>query len=244
MVAAALAQVGEFSFILAGIGRDQKLIGEDLYSLVISSSLISIFFSPFLVALGDRAVELTKRQGVLERMFKGRAHASEEVPLSGLAGHTIVGGYGRVGRELVETLENEGIQTVVVEHNPAVARELARRGIPYVYGDIADQSVLKEAGLGTARLLALTLPDPVAIRGVVQAALALNPKIELVVRVHYVSEIAKLRSSEPVHFVHPEFEAGLHFARHALTVYGLDLDRAGEHIETRRVQHYGGADAD
>jgi CPA2 family monovalent cation:H+ antiporter-2 len=237
MVGVTLAQVGEFSFILAGVGLGAGVIGQDLYSVVISSALVSIFLSPFLMGLGDRLLHhpvMTSARPAAVVAQDGHA------PQPALRDHAIVAGYGRVGRELVEALQDQGIPVVVIEQDPAAVRVLAARGIRYVFGDVSMADILSEAGTNHARLLALTMPDASAVRAAARNATRLNQGITMVARVRYTEEMAGLRGERPVWFVHPEFEAGLHFTRHALAVYGLDTEEANERLEARRARHYEG----
>ena len=128
---------------------------------------------------------------------------------------------------------------MVIEHNPALAREMERRGMRYIYGDVAERSVLVEAGIGRTNSLAFTICDTVAKKDILRLVEELNPNVRVVVRVHYLQEMDSLRGDRAVSFVHPEFEASMDFVQQALLVYGLDEAQAAEHVRARREQYYG-----
>jgi len=238
MVAVTLAQVGEFSFILAGVGLTNGLIDDHLYSVVVSAALVSIFLNPFLIDLAGRSIEWVRRRARLAQFFAERPGDMPAVEgHDELAGHAIVAGYGRVGRELVEALTQEGIAVVVIDHDPAAIRDLGRNKVRHVYGDAADREALRTAGLGRARLLAFTIPDPAAVRGLLRMADRANSDLQVIVRVHHAEEMTAI-GHLGVQFVHPEFEAGLHFVRHALELYGLNPEESAERLNVRRAQHY------
>jgi CPA2 family monovalent cation:H+ antiporter-2 len=191
-VGAALAQIGEFSFILSGTAVARGLLPAEGRDLVLAAALISIVLQPALfraaAALGPRL----ERLRFLRAWHASRGAArSEQAPR--LERHAIIVGHGRVGSILAAALRSQGIPYVVIEQNLHFAELLRRDGIPVVYGDAAWPEVLDAARPERARLLAIAVPEQASARRILAAARRANPEIELVVRTHSAAEADWLR---------------------------------------------------
>jgi CPA2 family monovalent cation:H+ antiporter-2 len=199
-VGASLAQIGEFSFILAGLGVSLGLLSPEGQSLVVAAALISITLNPLLFA----AIEPV--QGWI-RARSSRARAAElsddplaELPASAeperLAGHVVVVGHGRVGRRVAESLLANGIPFVVAEQNREEVERLRARNVLAVSGDAMDPAVLIQAHVARAGLLVIATPDTSQVRRMVEIARALNPRIGVLLRTHTDEETEMLRREQ------------------------------------------------
>ncbi len=197
MVAASLAQIGEFSFILAGLGVSLGLLPTSGMSLVLAGALISIALNPFLFA----AVEPVRRwllgRSARARRLEQRDDPYAELPMSTerryLAGQVVLVGYGRVGRRIAKTLDERAIPYVVADANRELVEDLRQQGKAAVSGNAADPAVLIQAHIAEAAMLVVAVPDALHIRQMTETARTLNPTIEIVLRTHSEEESELLR---------------------------------------------------
>ncbi len=196
-VSASLAQIGEFSFILAGLGLSLGLLPQEGTSLVLAGALISIALNPLLFAVAEPFRRWVLEHSHLARQLEQRDDPYAELPMSTerryLEGQVVIVGYGKLGRRIARALKTRGIAFVVAEQNREMVEVLRRRGVPAVSGNAAEPSVLIQAHIAEAAMLVVTTPDLPAIRKMVDTARALNPNIEVVLRAHNRDESAILR---------------------------------------------------
>jgi CPA2 family monovalent cation:H+ antiporter-2 len=152
--------------------------------------------------------------------------------------HAVVCGYGRVGSQLVDSLERRRIPFLVIEYDPELVAVLRTRGAPVIYGDASNPGVLDHAGLDRASLLAALLPDPAATELIVRRARASNPRLDIVARARDAEQILSLLEAGATEVVQPEFEAGVEVIRHALRRYGVDGAELNVAIAGRRRAFY------
>ena len=191
-VAASLAQIGEFSFILAGLGVSLGLLPKEGMSLVLAGALISIAINPFVFAAIKPVRQWASRNSALARRLESRDDPYAELPMSTerkyLEGQVVLVGYGRVGRRIAAALDDRGIPYVVTEQNREQVETLRKRGIAAVAGNAADPSALIQAHIADAAMLVIATPDPVGVRRMAEIARKLNPSIEIVLRTHSEDE--------------------------------------------------------
>lgn len=196
-VAASLAQIGEFSFILAGLGLSLGLLPPEGMSLVLAGALISIALNPLLFTLIDPVRNWVLDHSDMARQLEARDDPYAELPGDTeekyLAGQVVLVGYGRVGHRIAEALNERGIPYVVAEQNREEVEALRKRGIAAVSGNAADPAVLIQAHIAEAAMLVIATPDPIGVRKMAETARLLNPRIEVVLRTHNEMESELLR---------------------------------------------------
>lgn len=196
-VAVSLAQIGEFSFILAGLGMALGLLPAEGMSLVLAGALISIALNPFLFAAVAPLQRWLLARSALARRLDSREDPFAALPMSTerkyLEGQVVLVGYGRVGKRIGQALEERGIPYVVAEQNRELVEDLRKQGIAAVSGNATDPSVLIQAHIKDASLLVVATPDPLNVRQMVDTARTLNPGIEIVLRTHSEDESQLLR---------------------------------------------------
>ena len=195
-VSASLAQIGEFSFILAALGVSLKLLPNEGQSLILAGALISITLNPLVFAAIEPLLRWIRSRSALARQLESRDDPLAELPMSTeqkyLAKQVVLVGYGRVGRRVADALQQRGQPFVVADVNRERVEELRARGLPAVVGDAADPAVLIQAHIAEARQLVIAVPDPVGAPKMIETARTLNPGIECVVRCHNEDEAALL----------------------------------------------------
>ena len=198
-VSASLAQIGEFSFILAALGVSVKLLPPEGQSLILAGALISIALNPFVfAAIGPLQNWLRSRSEFarsLDRIDDPLAALPHATDPKYLSQQVVVVGYGRVGRRICEAMQSHHIPYVVAEQNRELIESLRARRIPAVLGDAAEPAVLVQAHIARASVLVIATPDTIGVRQMIINARTLNPKIEVLVRSHNEEE-ARLIESE------------------------------------------------
>ena len=219
-VSASLAQIGEFSFILAGLGVSLKLLPAEGQSLILAAALISIALNPLVFHGIEPAQAWIRSRSKLARALVRPRDPPAELPLTveqeRLTGHAVLVGYGRVGRRIAEALIEHGISVVVAEQNRELVEQLRERGIPAVSGDASEPAVLIQAHIARARMLIIATPDTFRARKMLAIARMLNPSVETVVRTHGDEESALLRKEKAGKVFMGEHELALGMTRHVL----------------------------
>jgi CPA2 family monovalent cation:H+ antiporter-2 len=217
---AGLFQIGEFSFVLAAAALSAGVISREVYDLTLSSAVITILLTP--LAMGGVSILYRKlSQGErFARVLANRTdpYFSREFQL---ANHVVICGYDRVGRNLSKILERRGFSYLVIDNDPKSIEELNSRDIPCVYGDASNPEILSRVLLNKAKVLVVTFADPIGTELAVRNALAINPKLDIVARIHSDEEISKLRDIGVAELVRPDFETSLEVIRHTLHRFGL-----------------------
>ena len=230
----ALAQVGEFSFVLAGVGRANGFLTGDIFQAFIASSILTILATPFLIQaspgladLGARRLHWKKRAP--EEKGSGPRHE----------GHLIIAGYGLNGRNLAHVLKEAGIPYVILELNPVTVREAAAEGEPIIYGDVSRRTILEEAGIGRAKGIVFAISDPLMTQRGVKAVKALNPDAFVIVRTRYAAEIDRLLRLGADDVIPEEFETSIEIFTRVLERYHVPRNVVEAEVKVLRGECYG-----
>ncbi|MCC6315674.1 MAG: cation:proton antiporter, partial [Thermomicrobiales bacterium] len=237
LVAALLAQMGEFSFVLAGVGMADGVIDQHQYEMILAAALGSILLAPGVLAAAPALVRIAHRlPGVV---WSERTQVGLEPVETPVGDHAVICGYGRIGTQLAIALEERGLSYSAIDLNPAVIRTLRQRGVRAIYGDAGAEPVLERAGVRSARVLALAMPDLVAARAAARAARRLQPEIHVIARANAGTEMILLSRAGADEVVQPEFEASLEFAFRVLRWFDVPEHEAQATIERQRMDFYG-----
>jgi monovalent cation:H+ antiporter-2, CPA2 family len=187
VISAGLAQIGEFAFILSGLGIALNVLPVEARDLILGASILSIFANPLLFTLADR---LKARYAPAPLPAAARAEA--ELQPTELEDHAVLVGYGRVGQLVGETLKREGWPLLVIEDATDIVERLRAEGIEVVSGNAAEHRVLMAANLKDAKLLLVAIPNGFEAGQIVEQARAANPHIDIVARAHFDAEVEYL----------------------------------------------------
>jgi CPA2 family monovalent cation:H+ antiporter-2 len=222
-VSASLAQIGEFSFILAGLGVSLNLMPIEGQSLILAGAIISIGVNPLVFYAVEPAQSWIRKRSklaqVVERPDDPLAVLPMTVELTLLTGHVVLVGYGRVGRRIAEALAADGISFVVAEANREIVEKLREKGIPAVSGDASDPNVLIQAHIQRARMLVIAIPDTLDVRRMIEIARTVNPRIETAVRTHSEEEATLLEKENAGKVFLGEHELALSMIQFVLDRY-------------------------
>ncbi len=230
-----LAQVGEFAFVLLKSGSDRGLVGGTTYQVALAVILLTMGVTPLLVAAAPRWGRALGR--------RGREGGPKESRLGGrktaLTDHLVIVGYGLVGRNVARAATAAGIPHLGLEMNSETVKSARSRGEPVFYGDAVHESVLRSAGVGSARVLAVAIADPVAIRTVVAAARRMNPALHLIVRTRFVRDLEELVALGADQVIPEEFETSVEIFTRVLGAYLVakgDIDAVAADIRAEGYQ--------
>jgi CPA2 family monovalent cation:H+ antiporter-2 len=230
-VAAGLAQIGEFSFIVATLGLSLGIFPAEGFQVVVAGALVSITLNPFLFRIIDPAVERVARSPRWSRALDRRgSDVPRRTPPTAdqrLRGHAVICGYGRVGRLISSALARRGFEYIVITDDRRQVDRLRAAGVPAVFGDAANPELLVHAGLPVARVVVVALRDPHASRIISERARELNPNVALIVRTHNEDEAMRLRDDDPrVQPVYSELELAVQMTRYTLRRFGISMNEA------------------
>ncbi len=192
LVAVALAQIGEFSFILANLGIWLGVMTEHARQLILATSIISILLNPLAFAARSWWLARHHRHAAAAAPPETATEVEEELPQTSLSGHVVLVGYGRVGRLIGPVLRERGWPLLVIENAEDAVEQLGAAGIEVIDGNAADPRVLRAANLPEAKLLLVAIPDAFEAGQIVEQARAVNPRLEVVARAHFDAEVEHL----------------------------------------------------
>ena len=219
-VSASLAQIGEFSFILASLGVALELLPTEGQNLILAGAFISIALNPLVFQVIEPAQARIRSRSNLARALERSDDPLAELPMTvdqnRLTGHIVLVGYGRVGRRIGEALIERDVPIVVAEQNREIVELLRERGIPAVSGDASEPAVLIQAHIARAQMLVIATPDTFGTRKMIEIARTLKPDVETIVRTHSNEEAALLRNEKAGKVFIGEHELALGMTRHVL----------------------------
>jgi len=238
-----LAQVGEFSFLLAGAGRAEGVLDAAAHAHFLTIAAVTMALTPFTMRLSRVLVSREQWMAWLVRYLgragRGRAaggHGDAHAPAA--TDHVILVGYGVNGQNVARVLRGLGARYVVLELNPQSVRSLRAKGELALYADATQRDVLEHAGVAAARALVVAIADPAAARQIVALARSLNPRLTIIVRTRFVSEVEHLAGLGADEVVPEEFETSLELSARVLEAYGVAPGAILREIETIRAERY------
>ena len=226
-----LAQVGEFSFVLAGVGRAQGLLTDRAFQAFLAASIFTLLLTPFLMNAWPR---------LLDRFGRRPAAAAPKGALdAGLEGHVVIAGYGLNGQNLARVLKEAGIPFIILDLNPEIVSEAAAKGERVLFGDVSSLLILRQAGIEKAKVLAFAISDPTTTRRGVRIARLLSPRVFIIVRTRYAKEIDDLYALGADAVIPEEFETSIEIFSRALEEYHVPKNVIDAQAKIIRSERYG-----
>ncbi len=225
-----LAQIGEFSFVLARTAQGYGLLDVTAYQAFLASSIVTMSLTPLMIGLGPRVAALLLKAAP---HHEGAPESSE----CGLKDHLIIIGFGVGGKNLARVAKESGIPYVILEMNPdTVARYKASE--PIRHGDASFPMVLDHLGVAQARVLSIMVSDPAGIRAIIHNARKLNPGLYIVVRSRFLGEVAPLKQLGANDVVPEEFETSIEVFARVLNYYLVPRHTIEQYVSRIREENY------
>jgi CPA2 family monovalent cation:H+ antiporter-2 len=232
----ALAQGGEFGFVLLAQTRELALVPDAALQALFAAIIVSMFATPFVIAASNRIAMRLARSEWMQRSLELHRIAVQSL---GTERHVIILGYGRNGQRLARLLEAEGLRYVALDLDPERVREAALAGDTVVFADSSRREALIAAGISRAAAVVVTFADTAAAQRVLSHVRALNPTVPVIVRAHEEGDIDKLTAAGASEVVPEAFESGLMLASHTLVWVGVPLSRVVRLMRQVRDEQYG-----
>jgi CPA2 family monovalent cation:H+ antiporter-2 len=238
MTGLALAQVGEFSFIIAQSGVSAGLLAFETYQTFLIVALFTMAATPFVIGIGPPVTGRLCNLPLLSRVARGTCDMDDEHSRQAKKDHLVIIGYGVTGRNLALTARRAGIPYNIIELNPDLVIEARRQEESVIFGDATNEGVLNHAGIRTARIVVVAINDPVAGRKIVSSCRNLNPRVSIIVRTRYVSEVGALHADGADEVIAEEFETSVEIFTIVLHKYFVPRDRIETFIKDIRADGY------
>jgi len=227
-----LFQVGEFSFVLAQVGLNTKSINTELYSLVLTLTVATMFLTPFISNLTEPIYSFFRARSKREPL------QTINLPESGLSNHVVIAGGGQVGQNIAKILERFEVEFVVIEVDFHRFEQLKTSKYPAIFGDAGQAVVLEASQIRQAKLLLITAPSALVSQTVAAQAHAIQADLKTVARAISIEHMKDLHSRGVYEVVQPEFEASLEFTRQALLQFKIPPDKIQQFMDTVRYELY------
>ncbi len=237
LVAFGLAQIGEFSFVVAAAARALGLIDSDLHAVVIAAAALTLLATPGLVAAAPALAE--HLPAPVARWLDRRATLDgAPAPPEPVKDHVVIVGFGAGGRTLARVLAEARIRYQVIEADAEIVARARRTGEPILYGDATRPEILRAAEIGRARMAVFAISDPEATRRALGLALAAAPQAHLLVRTRLVAEIERLRAAGAHEVIAEEFESSIEIFTRVLETYRVPRNVVRAQTRVLRGEDY------
>jgi len=234
--AAALCQVGEFSFILSASGLQYNLLTREDYQLFLAISIVTMLLTPFIIALAPRLTDALLKLPLPAKVRDGLYYQNPQ-PVE-VSKHLLIIGYGVNGKNVALAAKAAAIPYVIIELNPDTVKREALKGEPIYYGDATHDAVLEHAEIRSARVLVISIPDAAATQRITGAARKLNPTLHIIARTRFLQEIESLYELGANEVVPEEFETSIEIFSRVLKKYLIPREEIERFIAEIRSGSY------
>ncbi len=236
LVGLGLCQVGEFSFILAQSGLKYALINLTLYQGFLAAAIITMMLTPFLMSMAPKIADRILKFPLPARIRRGKWLEEDDTEESG--GHLIIVGYGVNGRNLARAARAANINFRVVEINAETVRKEKAEGIPIMFGDATQETVLKTAGVENAKMIVIAIHDAAATRRVITLVRRMNPTLHILVRTRFVANMEDLHNLGANEVIPEEYETSVEIFSRVLARFLVPRDVIEQMVDAMRKQDY------
>lgn len=232
-----LSQIGEFSFVLALAGKSAGLLTEYAYQMFLSSSVITMILTPFIINAAPSISAWLSSSAPLKRLERMKSREGEAHHLR-RAGHVIIIGFGVNGSNLAKVLKESDIPYVILEMNAATVKRMKKKGEPIYYGDGTSSEIMHKMGIHHAKVLVIAISDAAGTRRIVQIARHENLELHIIVRTKYIAEVDDLKRLGANEVIPEEFETSIEIFSRTLHHYHIPRNVITEHIDNIRKDSY------
>jgi CPA2 family monovalent cation:H+ antiporter-2 len=234
----ALSQVGELSFVLSWAGADHGLLAGNSYQVFLAVSVLTMAVTPFVLNLAPRAGDLFMRLPVPRRLQDGLETRidDDEVPMP--VADLLIMGYGAAGRDVASSAEGASISYRIIDIDPNVVKSEKAKGRPIFQGDVTRRNVLEKNGIRHAKIIVITISDPLTVQKVVTLARSLSSEVYIIARTRSFSEMGPLSDLGANRVVSDQFEASLGTIGRVLRKFWNDPEKINRFVAEARADHY------
>ncbi|RAP47218.1 MAG: hypothetical protein BZ135_02585 [Methanosphaera sp. rholeuAM6] len=233
-----LSQIGEFSFVLAGEGIKYGILSNQLFTMFLAVSIITMSATPFLQKTTPKIIEMFKKIPHFQVDETLTTIVHEEHYEEELEDHVVIVGFGVNGKNIARACEHYSIPYVIVDMNPLIVKKEKSLGVPIIYGDASNENVLKELKITSAKCIVIATNTYKATHETVDAARRLNPDVHIIVRTRFVKNVDELYELGADEVIPEEFETSIVMFSKVMDYYNKDVDEILETIDTLRSDHY------
>lgn len=235
-----IAQIGEFSFVLAIEGRINGLMSEDLYQIFIATSILSMFATPFILksSASIAAWTIQKFNKSYFKNHKTSSYSGDFLSRDSKTDHVIIAGYGFNGRNLSNILKQAGIPYLIIDTDMSLVKKFKSKGEPIYYGDASSSDVLEHLGVKKAKMLVVTVTDPITQRIIISNARRHSKCLYILVRTKYVQSVSELKKTGANDVIPEEFETSLEIFHRVFLYYNIPPETIEHTLETIRQNNY------
>jgi len=237
LVALAVSQVGEFSFILSDSGVKHGLMTGDTYQMFLAVSILTMAATPFVMAASPRLADLVARWPMPKKLKYGWS-PMPELTTAVKKDHVIIIGFGFNGKNLARAASVANIPYLIIETNPELVREEREKGEPIFFGDATQEAVLEHAGVDYAKVVVVAISDPASTRRIVEVIRRLNPDVYIIVRTRYIQEIEPLHNLGASEIIPEEFETSVEIFTRVMQKYLIPRSEVEKFVSEVRADGY------
>ncbi|TDJ51457.1 MAG: potassium transporter Kef [Nitrospina sp.] len=235
IVGVRLAQVGEFSLILAGLALTQGLLSSDHHQTFLTVAVLTMLIAPLLIQVSSPASHI-----LFSRWTPGEAPEESTQPAGQtLKGHVIIAGYDVVGRNLARVLKETHVPFMVVEMDGELIKHALTEDVPILYGDVSHRATLDRVGIAQAKIIVYSIPDHKATEQSVRLARQLNPEVFIMVRTRFSSQVDELKKAGADQVIPEEFETSIEIFSRVLREFRMPNNIIEQQVELVRLEGYG-----
>jgi CPA2 family monovalent cation:H+ antiporter-2 len=219
LIGVAIAQIGEFSFVLSQTGLQYNLISNEIYQFFLAGSLITMACTPFLINAAPRFIDdLLENKALTGLVPAGDKMVPPDATIM-LSDHIIIVGYGLNGQDVARTARLSAIPYMIIEMNAETVKNERAKGEPIFFGDATQEDVLSHAHIGSARIILIVISDPVAVGRIVKTARRMNPGIHIIARTRYLQDTDDLYHLGADEVISEQFETSIELFTRILSHY-------------------------
>jgi CPA2 family monovalent cation:H+ antiporter-2 len=231
-----LSQIGEFSFVLAVAGKSHGLITEEFYQLFLSSSVMTMMATPFMMKAATVFSTFLASKPLFHKVDQGFGEGGRYPEQ--ITDHVIIVGFGVNGTNLARVLRETEVPYLVLDVDSGIVRKMKRKGEPIFFGDGTSLEILRKLGIRTAKVLVIAISDPTATRSVTQLARKENSLLHIIVRTRYLAEVDDLNQIGADEVIPEEFETSIEIFSRVLHHYHVPTNMIAERTENIRKDSY------
>lgn len=230
--AAAISQVGEFSFVLSKVGVENKLLNDHNYQLFLAVSILTMTVTPFIINLSP------KISSIITKLKLAKVDEAAIVTNSGLSDHIVIIGFGINGQNLARVAAQAQIPYVILESNAKTVKKYKELGQPIHFGDATHEMILDHINIRKARVVVIAISDPAATRKTVSLIRNIDPTLTIIVRSRYLQEVHSLHELGADEVIAEEFETSIEIFSRVLSKYLVAKDEIEDFIHKIREERY------